>query len=112
MKRKLTAKEIRNYSGKKLAIGYCNAYHLLKGIEPYGYNCGVYGWNFDVYYFEGITITTGYRNLVGNRCNYELLNEYEKKAEEVCKGTFSRPYEEIRNDINNLLGEFLEKCFA
>ena len=65
MKFKTTAKEIRNSYGKKIAVSYCGMQHLLYNHAPIAYTCGVYGWNFDVYSVDGVTICTGYRGMVG-----------------------------------------------
>ena len=45
MKTKVTNKEIRSNYNNILSIGYCQAHFLLSGVSPFGYNCGVYGWN-------------------------------------------------------------------
>lgn len=81
MKFKTTAKEIRNYGGNVVRAGYCDLQHLLRGVEPVAYTCGVYGWNFDVYILHGVTICTGYRGMVGRRANG--IAEFEKRAESI-----------------------------
>lgn len=105
MKFKTTAKAIRNSYGKKLAISYCGAYFLLWNHAPVAYTCGVYGWNFDVYTVNGVTICTGYRGMVGATPDWEILEKYEHAAREVVES--SLPYEERQAKVEALLEEFL-----
>jgi hypothetical protein len=109
MKFKTTQKELRSYSGKKLAIGYCDAQSLLSRQNPIAYTCGVYGWNFDVYSVDGVTICTGYRGMVGKSVDYDLLREYETAAEKI-EYDYKIPYEERKERIEALLIEFLRKA--
>ena len=84
----LTKKDVEFMSsnGRIWKIGYCQAQYLLENVEAkkVGYNAGVYGWNYDVYLFRNNVIITGYRCTFGNYFNYDLLKEYEKKAEAIC----------------------------
>lgn len=87
MKRKMTKKELRAIADYK--IGYCSAYYLLYGIEPFGYTAGVYGWDSDAYslYIDGIghiTISTGYRPVGADSIDYDILNKYEQLAQNVA----------------------------
>ena len=106
MKFKTTAKAIRNSYGKKLAIGYCGAQYLLTNHAPIAYTCGTYGWNFDVYSVNGVTICTGYRGMVGNHVDYDVLRKYETAAEKALYD-MSVPYDERRENVEKLLLEFL-----
>ena len=66
-----------------LGIGYCNAQHLLDGIDPFGYSAGVYGWACDYYEIkeENIVISTGYSYLEQNiKNNYDITRKYDEKA--------------------------------
>mgnify|MGYP007115361997 FL=1 len=111
MKFKTTAKEIRNSYGKKIAVSYCGMQYLLSNHAPIAYTCGVYGWNFDVYQIDGVTICTGYRGMVGKTVDYDLLKEYETAAE---KARYDRnvPYEQRAENVEKLLSEFLKKAIA
>lgn len=109
MKFKTTAKEIRNDYGKKIAVSYCGMQHLLYNHAPVAYTCGVYGWNFDVYSVDGVTICTGYRGMIGKSVDYELLREYETAAEKI-EYDYKIPYEERKERIEALLIEFLRKA--
>ena len=80
-KQRVTAKcirEAKNAGAPTVCVGYCEAQHLLSGIEPDYYTTGIYGWNFDVYRIAGLTICTGYRGMIGAPAVDTA--EYERKA--------------------------------
>lgn len=108
MKFKTTAKGIRDNGGKIIAIGYCGAQHLLNYENAIGYTCGVYGWNFDVYKVDGVTICTGYRGMPGKHIDYALLCEYEEKAEKIVYDC-NMPFEEQREKVRFLLRDLIAK---
>jgi len=109
MKFKTTAKAIRNNGGKIIAIGYCGAQYLLRYEREIAYTAGTYGWNFDVYDIDGITVCTGYRGMPGKHIDYETLREYETKAEKiVCN--YKMPYEEQKAAVQSLLREMLKNA--
>lgn len=117
MKIETSMKKIKeNYT--TIGIGYCNAYHLLSGIEPTFYNCGVYGWNNDIYIIGDVAIVTGYRNLQGDFYpNHETLTKYEKKAKQLYKNydlskhnyKYDLLYKKIEKLRNDFIKEVLEK---
>ena len=107
MKFKTTRKAIVNGSAKIVSAGYCDLSMLLRFHEPIAYTCGIYGWNFDVYEIDGLTICTGYRNMPGKRANN--ICEYEKKAEKIAEN-WNIPYEETKEQIENLLHEFIKQA--
>lgn len=84
MKIKITMKEIRNRF-KTYRCGYCDLQYIMRWHDAEFYNCGVYGWNCDIYvdWKHGIAITTGYRNMAGDRIPSEILEEYTNKAKEI-----------------------------
>lgn len=103
MKYKTTIKAIREGACNPRTVGYCDLQYLLTNHSPNAYTCGVYGWNFDIYNLYGITICTGYRGMIGPRC--EGISEYEKKAEAIFHDK-KLTYNEAREEIENLLHEF------
>lgn len=109
MKFKTTAKAIRESYGKKIAVSYCGMQHLLWNHAPVAYTCGVYGWNFDVYSVDGVTICTGYRGMVGKSVDYDMLRKYETEAEKI-KHDYMTPYEERQEKVERLLKEFLREA--
>lgn len=82
MKTRWTCKQVRKCNA--ISIGYCDAWHLLKGLEPIAYTAGIYGWNEDVYYIGNNTyITTGYRPHGARKVHYET---YEEQAKDIYDG--------------------------
>lgn len=109
MKFKTTAKYIRSvYGDNCIKLGYCEACHLLRSHEPIAYTSGVYGWNFDLYYINGIAICTGYRGMIGSLPAVPVT-EYEEKARKIYDD-YSRPYNEREKEVNKLLREWLTAC--
>lgn len=114
MKLQTTAKKLRQEYGRyALAIGYCDAWHLLKGagLEPFAYTAGVYGWNCDAYDYKGILITTGYRGTVGLRVPYSVVHKYEEKARAAYeKYSFEQGARRVRA-CTKLLEKLIKECF-
>lgn len=102
MKEKTTMKSIRNNWNKVFYTGYCELQDIFRYEEPRYYNCGVYGWNCDIYvdYKNDIAITTGYRNMTGRRIPDELIKEYSEIAKEISSNIFRKPYEEIKKELD------------
>ena len=106
MKFKTTAKAIRQEGGKVIACGYCEAWHLLAYEDAIAYTAGVYGWNFDVYHFEGVTICTGYRGMPGRWVDHNTIRDYEQAARKVYED-WNKHREEKQQEIRALLRELL-----
>lgn len=105
MKYKTTAKAIRENACNPRTAGYCDLQYLLKNHSPDAYTCGVHGWNFDVYDVYSVTICTGYRGMIGPRC--EGIREYEEKAQKIFSWENKKmTYDEKRDAVENLLHEF------
>ena len=100
-KQHTSIKSIRQNWNKVFYCGYCDLQHIMKHEEPAYYNSGVYGWNCDIYcdFLRDIAITTGYRNMTGRRIPSEIIKKYSNIAEEICKNTWSKPYEEINEAL-------------
>ena len=81
MKAKATRKQITRAHKAVVAVHYCELQRLLKHESPIAYNSGLYGWNYDVYTFGAYAITTGYRGMPGITAKYDLVREYNAKAE-------------------------------
>ena len=85
MKYQTTRKELYwNYGKENInLLGYCDIEYLMRGVNPEAYTCGVYGWNADIYNYEGVVFCTGYRPF-GTDKHRDLIREYDKKAREIC----------------------------
>lgn len=83
MKFKTTKKAIMANYGNIIKVGYCDLQNLLKYESPIAYTAGIYGWNADIYDFGGVAIVTGYRPFGNIRPNWEIIDKYEKDAENI-----------------------------
>lgn len=107
MKFRTTRKEIVAGSVNIVYAGYCDLQCLLRNHCPVAYTCGVYGWNFDVYVIDDLTICTGYRNMPGRRANN--IREYEQRAQEIMED-YNRPYNDRSADVEKLLQEWIKQA--
>lgn len=101
MKYKTTRKAIVAGSPRLVSVGYCDLQTLLRYHSPMAYTCGVYGWNFDVYEVNGLTICTGYRGMPGRTANN--ICKYEQAAREALERL---DWREAETEIERLLAEF------
>ena len=108
MSNELKEKYVRAMDGNKIALGYCEAYYLLRNACKLGYTCGVYGWNMDVYLCGDNVITTGYRRMIGKRPNTKVTEKYEKMACEIAEN-WSIPYDESEKKITELRNQWLSE---
>lgn len=84
-KERWTYRQVRECNAVK--IGYCETWHLLRGLEPIAYTAGIYGWNEDVYYVGNHTfISTGYHPHGTRKVPYEILEDYENQAKAIYEG--------------------------
>lgn len=105
MKYKTTRKAVVESCYNVKSASYCDLQSLLAFTSPDAYTCGVYGWNFDVYELDGLTICTGYRGMPGPRA--EGISEYEEKARKIlCHPTMDG--NQKQEEIAQLLEEFIE----
>lgn len=108
---KTDMKRINNGFKKVFRCGYCDLQFIFKYEEPQYYNCGVYGWNCDIYvdYSRDIAITTGYRNMRGVPIPHEILKKYSDIAEKIDKAPFKTPYAEIKAALDENRNNFLDE---
>lgn len=110
MKERTSMKRFNHYI--TFRCGYCDMYYIMHGVEPAYYNCGVYGWNCDIYTVGNIAITTGYRNMRGERVPDGLITEYTNRAKKILENQFRRPYTEICAELENNRAEFIAALMA
>ena len=103
MKKKTTKQFINSFFSNVIKVSYCDLQYLLSYEQPFGYNDGVFGWNWDAYNLYGVIIVTGYRNLVGRQA--DGVAEYESKAKSIIQNC-GISESERREQINKLLREF------
>lgn len=109
MKFKASRKSIVESSTRVISAGYCDLQNLLINHSPIAYNAGVYGWNFDAYEIDGVTICTGYRNMPGERANN--IREYDERARAILAWeNTAMTYDEKRAAVEELLHEFVKQA--
>lgn len=95
---------ITNVYHKVWRAGYCDLQYIMRGVEPRFYNSGVYGWNCDIYDTDAGAITTGYRNMRGERIPDKLITLYEEKARGIIDN--ERDYNEMQKKLDALRADF------
>lgn len=105
---KYTRKKLKERFDEIYRFGYCEIPYLCREIEKIGYNATEeFGWNYDVYCFENIAITMGYRNMIS-------LNENEKIRQAIIDANenikvIKWNYDLNWRDVDNLIQEELTK---
>lgn len=107
MKLQTTKKQIRQGYNTILSVGYCELQSLLNYESPFAYSAGVYGWSCDYYNIDGVVICTGY-STIGERVNYDLVKEYEAKAEKIRRDMYT--HKDISKKLSKLVREFVKKA--
>lgn len=96
--------------GNIVRIDYNKMYFLLSFEYPDGYNAGKYGWNYNVYNFNNITIVTGCRNLTGVKIDNDIIKPYEDNAR-LLKHFYTLSTEERRAKTEGLLYHCLNEIY-
>ena len=104
MKKSIKLKELRKMDNLR-DCRYCGLQNLLRYTEADYYYSNVYGWRFDVYCINGLTIISGYDS-IKQATELTAVEEYDKKAEEVLKSV--RTYNEAKKQLDALLKEFCD----
>ena len=106
MKIKTTKKNITAVWSNVYYAGYCDLWYIMHGTDPTYYNAGIYGWNWDAYTDRKTSaiITTGYRNMIGERVPDDIIEKYTKRAKEIIQREFtavnaSAELETLRRDF-------------
>ena len=111
MKRKTSMTYITGSFRKVWRCGYCDLQYIMKGTDATYYNAGVYGWNCDIYvdYMHDAAITTGYRNMRGERIPDEVIDEFTARAKKVYEGYDWRSYDEYMEKMNQVRTDFYNR---
>ena len=109
MKFKTTNKQIKNNFGYIVRVGYCDLQDLLRGVDPFAYTCGVYGWDADFYNIDGVCICTGYRSLVGDNISSDIIKKYQKKAKAIKEKYTYTEYKKERAALERLRQKFADE---
>lgn len=77
------------------------------------YNSGVYGWNWDIYDFNGVALINSYRNTPCNiRPSYKIVEKYNKIFDNYLKKyqwTEGHSWTDTRKKAEKLLTKFIEE---
>lgn len=103
----MTKKSIKLKKLKQLnnlrSCSYCSLQNLLRYTNADYYYSNAYGWRFDVYCINELTIISGYDS-IKQATKLTAVNEYDKKAEEVLKNV--KTYNEAKKQLDALLEDF------
>lgn len=85
MKFKATKKQMRNGYNKIISVGYCEAWYLLRGIDPIAYSAGENGWACDHYDVDGVLISEGYAPLANKNTavDHNTIRWYNESAKDI-----------------------------
>lgn len=108
MKFKTTKKQITNFYSTIIKTSYCSIQYLLHYQDPNAYTAGTQGWNADIYFINGIAICTGYRPFGNISPNYDLVDKYEKHAQQIVLD-YTLSHDNKKELVNNLLNEFIKE---
>lgn len=104
----------KRYS-KVWRCGYCDLQKIFSRDDYQFYNAGVYGWNNDIFCdpINDQILTTGYRNMRGERIPTELIKKYSDRADairEEFRGKWDKvSSEHERERLGKNKREFLEE---
>lgn len=112
MKQKMSKNDIRNEFDTVVFVPYCGLDSLLVFDDPIGYNCGVYGWNYDVYDLGNrCAIVTGYRvpNTIADiQMDHTKMKDYNAWAQAILRNEGVN-YDTAKRQIEALKRSLIEK---
>lgn len=108
---KTDMKRINTGFNKVFQAGYCDLQYIFKYKEPQYYNCGVYGWNCDIYidYKRDTAITTGYRNMRGELIPSDLIKQYSETAKNIMENMRRESYDIMKAELDKNREKFLDE---
>lgn len=84
MKTQITLQQLKQLEREQPIVAVSQGFSLLEGTTAQYYHAGVYGWNFDLYIFDGISIIYGYRySSRFKKVPYEVSHKWDEKARNV-----------------------------
>lgn len=107
MQFKTTRKEIEKNFNRIIKVGYCQLNRLLSFEKADAYTAGAYGWNADVYLFDGVAIVTGYRPFGNIIPRQETLEDFNVRATELLKSNLT--LDVCETQLTQLLNEFINE---
>lgn len=107
MEFKTTRKEMERNFKRIIKIGYCQVNRLLSFEKADAYTAGAYGWNADIYLFDGVAIVTGYRPFGNIIPRQETIKEFNNRADELLKSDLS--LDECGTQLTQLINDFINE---
>lgn len=103
MKIRITLKQLKQLEKEQPIVAVAQGFSLLEGATAQYYHAGVYGWNFDLFVFDGISIIYGYRySSRFPKIPYEVSHKWDAKARNASwqekKELLSKFVEEIKKE--------------
>jgi hypothetical protein len=95
-----------------ICVGYADLQNLLRFEDAEAYTSGTYGWNADVYGFDGVAICTGYRPFGNVRPSRDLIERYERLAREELEAPYPRDWKLTKNALHGLACEFVRLAMS
>ena len=96
-----------------ICVPYADLQNLLRMENPEAYTSGVYGWNADIYGFDGVAICTGYRPFGGVHPSHETIRQYDTAARVLIEAKTANwtpgTYDELRGELGSLLTAFIRE---
>lgn len=102
MKKPTKLNELKQHKNLRYC-DYCSLRNLLKYTNADYYYSNKYGWRFDVYCVNGLTIISGYDS-IKQATDLIAVDEYDKKAEKISK--IAKSFDEAKKQLDTLLVEF------
>lgn len=117
MKTRTTRKAVKERFDTIIEVGYCDIQALLRAAhaEPFGYTCGVYGWNADIYNIsynnDSVAIVTGYQPFGNYKASYDTCKKYEDIARAALDAKTFKDINapEFIAEMQALLNDFIVK---
>ena len=108
MKTRVIRKDIiDNYANILNLGGAC--INLLRYEDPFAYNAGKYGWNWYAYHINGVILINGYRNMIGERVDWDILHEYDLRAKKIQYHYMTADYDVRATKTHEIIMELTEK---
>lgn len=106
MKFKTTQRKIKNNYNIIIRVPYCKLQNLLSYKNPVAYTERREGWAADIYeVYVSVAIVTGYAPFGNLIPSFDLLSEYENKAEKIFLNSTTEDKEKA---LDSLLREFVD----
>lgn len=95
-----------------ICVGYADLQNLLRFESAEAYTSGTYGWNADIYGFDGVAICTGYRPFGNIRPSRDLVERFERLAREELEAPYPRSWKITESNLHKLAQQFVRLAIS